>query len=315
MSKSNIEVAQIQRSSVKEKKYSMNIAKKEKWAGIFFIAPQLIGTSILVILPIFATFFISFTDWTFIQGLGNMNFIGLENYEKLLKDERFIQSIVNNIWLIASVPITMILALFLAIIINKNVYFKSFFKVVYFMPYISSIVAVAIVFQLLFHPSYGPINEFLMMLGIENPPRWLADSNWALVSVIIISVWTSIGFSLIIYLAALQNISIELYEAAEIDGATAWDKFIHITVPMLAPTNFFLLITGVIGSFKAFELIVVLTDGGPGYSTSVIVYYLYEQAFENLRSGYASAISILLLILLLAITLIQWFGQKKWVNY
>lgn len=301
-------------TSTKKKRESSS-AKKEKWAGLFFIAPQFIGTSILVIIPIIATLFISFTDWTFIQGIDNLNFIGLENYKKLMSDEKFIKSIINNIWLIASVPLTMMFALLLSILINKHVYFKSFFKVIYFMPYISSIVAVAIVFQLLFHPSYGPINEFLMMLGIDNPPKWLADSNWALVSVIIISVWTSIGFSLIIYLAALQNISVELYEAADMDGANAWDKFIRITFPMLAPTNFFLLITGVIGSFKAFELIVVLTEGGPGNSTSVIVYYLYEQAFEYLRSGYASAISILLLILLLIITLVQWLGQKRWVNY
>lgn len=289
--------------------------QKEKWAGIFFIAPQFIGTTILVIIPIIATLIISFTDWTFLQGINNLNFIGFDNYKKLMTDEKFIQSIINNIWLIASVPLTMLFALFLAIVINKNVYFKSFFKVIYFMPYISSIVAVAIVFQLLFHPSYGPINELLMMLGIDDPPRWLADSNWALVSVIIITIWTSIGFSLIVYLAALQNISAELYEAANIDGANAWNKFVHITIPMLAPTNFFLLITGIIGSFKAFELIVVLTGGGPGGSTSVIVYYLYEQAFEYLRSGYASAISILLLILLLFITVIQWVTQKKWVNY
>lgn len=314
MSKSDSEIAAP--TSFHDTKGKRSSTKqKEKWAGIFFIAPQFIGTTILVIIPIIATLIISFTDWTFLQGINNLNFIGFDNYKKLMTDEKFIQSIINNIWLIASVPLTMLFALFLAIVINKNVYFKSFFKVIYFMPYISSIVAVAIVFQLLFHPSYGPINELLMMLGIDDPPRWLADSNWALVSVIIITIWTSIGFSLIVYLAALQNISAELYEAANIDGANAWNKFVHITIPMLAPTNFFLLITGIIGSFKAFELIVVLTGGGPGGSTSVIVYYLYEQAFEYLRSGYASAISILLLILLLFITVIQWVTQKKWVNY
>lgn len=296
-------------------KRGMNISQKEKWAGLFFIAPQFIGTSILVIIPIIAAFFISFTDWIFIRGIGDMNFVGLDNYKQLMTDSTFMTAIVNNIWLIVSVPLTMLFAVFLAIVINKHVYFKSFFKVVYFMPYISSIVAVAIVFQLLFHPNYGPVNEFLIWLGVENPPRWLADSDWALVSVIIISIWTSIGFNLIIYLAALQGISKELYEAADIDGASVWRKFVHITFPMLSPTNFFLLITGIIGSFKAFELIVVLTDGGPGNSTSVIVYYLYEQAFQNLRSGYASAISMLLLGLLLIITVIQWYGQRKWVNY
>ncbi|TSB47975.1 sugar ABC transporter permease [Alkalicoccobacillus porphyridii] len=274
-----------------------------------------IGTTILVIIPIFAALFVSFTDWVFIRGIDDMAFVGLENYQRLLNDQLFIQSVRNNVWLIAAVPLTMILALWLAIIINKYVYFKGFFKVVYFMPYISSTVAIAIVFQLLFHPSFGPINEFLISIGIENPPRWLADSSWALISVILITIWTSIGFNLIIYMAALQNIPLELYEAAEVDGANFLQKFKNITLPTLSPTTFFLLITGIIYSFKSFELIVVLTSGGPGYSTSVIVYYLYEQAFENLRSGYASAISMILLLILFIITGVQWIIQKKWVNY
>ncbi|WP_088104838.1 carbohydrate ABC transporter permease [Halalkalibacter urbisdiaboli] len=302
-------------TKTKTDRWRMKTKTKETWAGWLFISPMVIGTTILVILPIIAALYISFTDWVFIRGIQDLNFVGLENYSKLLKDELFIQSVKNNFWLIFSVPLTMGFALLLAIIINKYVYFKPFFKIVYFIPYISSIVAIAIVFQLLFHPSYGPVNEFLMAIGIENPPRWLADSSWALVSVIIISIWSSVGFNLIIYLAALQNIPVDLYEAADIDGASLWKKFLHITLPMLSPTTFFLLITGIVYSFKAFELIVVLTSGGPGYSTSVIVYYLYEQAFENLRSGYASAISMILLLILLVITAIQWYGQKKWVNY
>ncbi|RKL66987.1 sugar ABC transporter permease [Salipaludibacillus neizhouensis] len=288
---------------------------KETWAGYLFISPMVIGTSILVIFPIIMALIVSFTDWVFIRGIGDMNFVGFDNYTALLSDDLFIQSVKNNVWLIFAVPITMFLSLMLAVIINKHVYMKSFFKIVYFMPYISSVVAIAIVFQLLFHPSYGPINEFLMGIGIEDPPRWLADSNWALVSVIIISIWTSIGFNLIIYLAALQNIPLELYEAADIDGAGILKKFRHIMLPMVSPTTFFLLITGIIYSFKSFELIVVLTSGGPGYSTSVIVYYLYEQAFEYLRSGYSSAISIMLLLMLFVVTALQWLGQKKWVNY
>ncbi|MFD2626785.1 carbohydrate ABC transporter permease [Salibacterium salarium] len=288
---------------------------KENFAGYMFVAPMLIGTTVLIIIPIFIALAVSFTDWVFISGFQSADFVGLENFKTMVQDEPFIQSVVNNIWLILAVPLTMALSLVLAVVINKNVYFKGFFKVIYFMPYISSIVAIAIVFQLLFHPAYGPINEFLMSIGIDNPPKWLADSDWALVSVIIITVWTSIGFNLIIYLAGLQNIPMDLYEAADIDGASAWVKFKNITVPLLSPTTFFLLITGIIYSFKSFELIVVLTEGGPGYSTSVIVYYLYEQAFENLKSGYASAIAITLLGMLLVITAIQWIGQKKWVNY
>ncbi|WP_416147701.1 carbohydrate ABC transporter permease [Salipaludibacillus sp. HK11] len=302
-------------AKVPKKKNYYKKKTKETWAGYFFIGPMLIGTSILVIFPIIMAAIVSFTDWVFIAGIGDMNFVGLENYQRLLDDDLFLRSVRNNIWLIFAVPITMFLSLILAVIINKHVYMKSFFKIVYFMPYISSIVAIAIVFQLLFHPSYGPINEFLMAIGIADPPRWLADSRWALVSVMIISIWTSIGFNLIIYLAALQNIPLELYEAADIDGAGVMKKFRHIMLPMVSPTTFFLLITGIIYSFKSFELIVVLTSGGPGHSTSVIVYYLYEQAFEYLRSGYSSAISMFLLVMLFVVTAIQWVGQKKWVNY
>ncbi|MFA9456922.1 carbohydrate ABC transporter permease [Halalkalibacter sp. AB-rgal2] len=299
----------------KKRRWALNMQTKETLAGYFFIGPMVIGTTILVILPIFAALFVSFTDWVFIRGIDDMNFVGIANYTRLVQDDLFIQSVRNNMWLIFAVPLTMFFSLLLAIIINKHVYMKAFFKITFFMPYISSIVAIAIVFQLLFHPSYGPINEFLMALGIENPPRWLADTRWALISVIMISIWVSIGFNLIIYLAALQNIPMEMYEAADMDGANMLKKFWYIMLPMLSPTTFFLLITGIIYSFKSFELIVVLTSGGPGYSTSVIVYYLYEQAFENLRSGYSSAISMVLLLILLIITAVQWWGQKKWVNY
>ncbi|MGY4691070.1 carbohydrate ABC transporter permease [Salibacterium sp. K-3] len=300
---------------VKQGSRFKSIKFKENLAGYLFVAPMLIGTTILIIIPIIIALVVSFTDWVFISGFESLNFVGLENFRTMVQDEPFIQSVVNNFWLILAVPLTMALSLVLAVIINKHVYFKGFFKVVYFMPYISSIVAIAIVYQLLFHPTYGPINEFLMSVGIDNPPKWLADSNWALISVIMITVWTSIGFNLIIYLAGLQNIPSDLYEAADMDGASALVKFRNITIPMLSPTTFFLLITGIIYSFKSFELIVVLTEGGPGYSTSVIVYYLYEQAFENLKSGYASAIAITLLGILLIITAVQWLGQKKWVNY
>lgn len=144
---------------------------------------------------------------------------------------------------------------------------------------------------------------------------WLADPKFALISVMIIMVWTSLGFNMVIYLAGLQNISRDLYEAADVDGASPLRQFFRITLPMLSPTSFFLLITGVVGSFKVFDLIMVLTGGGPAGSTSVIVYYLYEVAFVNLESGYASAMGIILLILILLVTLFQWVGQKKWVNY
>nr|WP_258881715.1 sugar ABC transporter permease [Paenibacillus sp. sptzw28] len=283
--------------------------------GYLFVGPMLLGLGVFTVLPILATIFLSLTDWNFVSGIDKIKLIGLDNFVQLFKDPIFLQSMKNNFILLAVIPVTMIIALLLAIVIDKHVYMKGFFKVVYFMPYISSIVAVAVVYQVLFQPSFGPVNQFLMSIGIDSPPKWLADTKFALVSVMMIQVWVSIGFYLIIYLAGLQNISKDLYEAADIDGATGWRKLISITVPMLSPTSFFLLVTGIIGTFRIFDLISVLTSGGPANSTSVLVYYLYESAFINLKTGYASAMGIILLLVTLIITLLQWAAQKRWVNY
>nr|WP_233499280.1 sugar ABC transporter permease [Bacillus weihaiensis] len=288
---------------------------KETFAGYIFIAPMLIGVTCLTVFPILASIFLSFTDWNFITGIKGFNFIGLDNFKKLFSDSVFLKSLTNNLLILLVVPIGLLISLSLAVVINKHVYLKDFFKVIYFMPYISSVVAVAIVFQVLFHPTEGPVNQFLLSLGIEDPPKWIADVNFALPSVMIILIWTNIGFQLIIYLAGLQNIPKELYEAADIDGASAWYKFRKITIPLVSPTTFLLLVTGLIGSFKVFDLIVVLTNGGPANSTSLPVFYLYDQAFVELRTGYASTIALVIFALILLITVFQWIGQKKWVNY
>ncbi|WP_083676530.1 sugar ABC transporter permease [Paenibacillus sp. FSL H8-0548] len=284
-------------------------------AGYLFIAPMLIVATVLTIIPILLSGIISFTDWNFIAGLKSINFIGFANYIKMFSDENFLRSLANNFLLIFVIPVSLFISLILAVLINKATYFKSFFKVIYFMPFISSFVAVAVLWRVLFHPTSGPINSFLMSIGINHPPAWLADPNFSLLSVMIIMVWAGIGFEMIIFMAGLQNIPSDLYEAADIDGASKIRQFFTVTIPLLSPTTFFLLITGIVGSFKVFDLIMILTNGGPAGSTSVIVFYLYEVAFIQLKSGYASAIGIALLLLILAITVIQWIGQKKWVNY
>ncbi|THE12828.1 sugar ABC transporter permease [Bacillus timonensis] len=288
---------------------------KENLSGYVFIAPMFIGTSILVLFPILSSFVLSFTDWNFVAGYENANFVGFENFSKLANDPLFIKGLIHNIILILAIPITLILSLGLAVIINKYVYLKDLFKVIYFMPFISSVVAVAVVFQVLFHPTKGPINQFLQAIGIENPPGWIADVTYALPSVMLIMIWTGIGFNLIIYLAGLQNIPKELYEAAQMDGANALSQFKKIIIPLVSPTTFLLFVTGVISSFKVFDLIIVLTNGGPANSTITPVVYLYQQAFLELKTGYASAISLVMFIIILIITYIQFIGQKKWVNY
>jgi len=291
------------------------LVARETMAGYLFISPMVLLATILTIIPILLSGVISFTDWNFIAGLDSIKFIGLDNYTKMFSDDDFLKSLNNNLLLILVIPVSLFISLILAVLINNSTYFKSFFKVIYFMPFISSFVAVAVLWRVLFHPSSGPINNFLMSIGISNPPAWLADPSFSLISVMIIMIWAGVGFEMIIFMAGLQNISKDLYEAADIDGASKIRQFFKITIPLLSPTTFFLLITGIVGSFKVFDLIMILTNGGPAGSTSVIVFYLYEVAFIQLKSGYASALGIMLLIIILAITVIQWIGQKKWVNY
>ncbi|RXZ84789.1 sugar ABC transporter permease [Paenibacillaceae bacterium] len=290
-------------------------ARKETLAGYIFVGPMMLGLIVLTIIPSLITFVLSFTEWSFIADFNKMKFVGLQNYSRLLDDTLFLKSFRNNLFLLLVVPVQLIVSLVIAVIIDKYVYLKGMFKVVFFMPYISSIVAVAIVFQLLFHPSFGPINQTLRAMGVDNPPKWLADLHYALPSVMLILVWVGIGFSLVVYLAALQAIPKDLYESADIDGAKTTTKFWKITLPLVSPTTFFLLVTGLIASFKSFDIIKVLTSGGPSYSTSVVTYYLYTTAFENLKTGYASSIALFLFGCVMLITVIQLYGQKKWVNY
>ncbi|EPY05786.1 binding-protein-dependent transport systems inner membrane component [Paenibacillus alvei TS-15] len=296
-------------------KKSLGISARETLAGYMFVAPLMIGLIVLTLIPVVCSLLLSFTEWNFVAGYGAIKFVGFDNFIRLFQDDVFIQSLLNNLVFIITVPITLILSLLLSILIDKHVYFKDGFKVVYFLPYISSVVAVAMVWQVLFHPSLGPVNQLLMSFGIENPPKWLADIDYALPSLMMIQVWIMLGYNIIIYIAALQSIPKDLYEAADIDGAGTWVKFRQITVPNVSPTTFFLLVTGIIGSFKVFDLIQVLTQGGPANSTNVIVYDLYDTAFNQLKTGYASSMALILFLICLAITAGQWIAQKKWVNY
>ncbi|SEM22347.1 carbohydrate ABC transporter membrane protein 1, CUT1 family [Paenibacillus sp. cl141a] len=299
----------------REDKSRGSLQRGENLWGIAFVSPMLIGVIILVLFPILATLVLGFADWNFVQGWDGIQWVGFQNFRQLLEDDMFIKSVRNNILFLLTVPVYMVISMTLAILIDRFVYMKGYFKVAYFMPYISNIVAVAVVWQVLFQPSYGPINEILRTLGMSNPPKWIADPNFALISIMLISIWISIGFNLIIYIAGLQSIPKDLYEAADIDGANGWTKFRRITLPLLSPTSFFLLVTGIISTFKVFDIIAVMTQGGPIGSTTMMVWYLYDTAFVNLKVGYASSIAAVLFGFVMLITLGQWAAQKKWVNY
>ena len=286
--------------------------RKEALAGAAFILPSFLGFLVFTFLPGVMSLGLSFTEWNFLKGLDDIRFNGLENYIKLFSDDWFINSFRNNIVFTAvTIPVCLALGLIFATIINKYIMGKTVVKIMFFIPYIASVVAVCAVWQVLLQPSYGPVNQFLQAIGIENPPKWLVDFKWALPSVMVIYIWQQLGYYIIVFMAGLNGISKDVYEAAQIDGATGIRQFFSITVPLVAPTTFFLSVMGIIGSFKVFDQISVLTQGGPGNSTSVMAYYIYKTAFEDYKMGYANTLAWALFILIFLVTIVQWKFQDK----
>ncbi|MFY9280332.1 MAG: sugar ABC transporter permease [Caldicoprobacterales bacterium] len=303
-------------STPKTIKYKKKSKVKNDVIGYLFITPNLLGFIFLTLIPVLFSLFVSFTEWNIFKGFKEMNFVGLKNYISMFEDTWFKASIKNNvIYTLGTIPVTLCAALLTAVILNDKVYGKNAIRTMFFMPYISNVVAISAIWLALYNPSYGPINQFLMDLGISDPPKWIASSKWALPAVMIMSVWGGLGYNTVIYLAGLQGIPKELYESADIDGANWWHKLIRITIPMLSPTTFFLLITNIISSFQVFGQINIMTQGGPGTSTTVIAYYIYLSGFRYYKMGYSASMAWFLFIAIFIVTLIQWKGQKKWVNY
>jgi multiple sugar transport system permease protein len=294
----------------------MSEKRKMNIIGYMFLLPSLIGFLIFKLYPILFSLFLAFCEWDLVSGFSNIKFIGLDNFKNMANDDYFISSIRNTfVYVLSVVPIEIVLAMIIAVILEKAVYFKGFFRLVYFMPYISNIVAVSVVWMALYHPSQGPINQLLMAIGIKNPPLWLASSKWAMLALIIMSVWLGIGYCIVIYMAGLQGVPDEIYEAAKIDGANAIERFRYITLPYLSPTTFFLLIVRLIATFQVFGPINIMTEGGPGRATTVLVYHIYRTAFRFYQVGYASAVAFVLFLIILALTLVQWKAEKTWVTY
>lgn len=294
----------------------LNRQRKESMAGWLFILPSLIGFLIFTLVPVLLSLLLSFTKWNFLSGIGSIEFVGLDNYTTMWGDSRFIASLRNNaLFTLVVVPAVMLLSLLAALALNKKSYLKSPIRLMIFMPYISSIVAVSIVWGILLNPSQGPVNAFLRSLGIADPPGWLASSAWALPAVMLITIWINIGYNMIIYLAGLQGIPQDLYEASSIDGAGPFRQFRNVTLPMLSSTTFFVMITTIINSFQVFALVFIMTQGGPGTSTAVITFYIYQVAFSFYDMGYASAMAWILFAAILFVTWIQWQRQKRWVHY
>lgn len=258
---------------------------------------------------------ISFTGWDYTQGFGNWTFNGGANYVEMWSDRWFVDSLVNTlVFSIGVVPVTIFLALVLAVIIDKYCYGKLPIRLAMFMPYISNVVAVAIVWVMMYSP-WGPFTQMVKAFGVANPPQWLGDHNWALPAIMLMTIWGGVGYAMMIYTSSITSLPKDVYEAADIDGAGEVTKFVKITVPFLSPTTFFLVITTFISSFQVFAPIQIMTRGGPGTATHVLVYYIYTTAFTFYRMGYAASMSWILFLILFLITMIQWTGQKKWVSY
>lgn len=289
-------------------------ATREALAGYLFLLPNTIGFLIFTVLAVVASAAISLTEWDL---LSPAKFIGLANYQHILTDDPlFRQVMVNTLYFtFASVPLAVLIALGLALALNQGLRGIALFRVAYFMPVITSMVVVAMIWRWFYNPDFGVLNYFLSILGVGNPPNWLASQQWAMPAVIIMAVWKQLGYNMVIFLAGLQAIPANLYEAASIDGAGRWQRFWHVTIPLLTPTTFFIIIVSIIGSLQVFDAVLVLTEGGPANATRTIVFHIWQQAFGFLQMGYAAAVAWVLFFMIFIVTLLQWRLQQRWVHY
>ena len=295
-------------------KKSKSLTRRKTLVAYSFILPNLLGFFIFTFVPIVFSLLLSFCEW---NSGGEIKFIGLDNFIRMLsKDNSFWIALKNTIYYtVVTVPVTLGLALFLAILMNKPLKGRVFFRSVLFFPYVASLVAIAVVWMALFNPDRGPVNSILMAIGIENPPRWAASTTWAMPTIIGLTVWKGMGYYMIVYLAALQGVSRDLYEAASLDGATRWQQFVNITWPCVTPTTFYILMMLIVATFKSYDIMYITTQGGPGEATKVLAYHIYNPAFVSSQFGYASAIAMILLAMIVVITLIQFKFEKRFTSY
>ncbi len=281
-----------------------DIAEKETFAGFLFILPALAGILIFIIIPVICSFGLSFARWDL---LNPIEFAGLENYREIFTEPLFFKILLNTIVFAVSTSVFgVIIPLILAAVINSGIRGSEFYKTAYFLPFITPMIVIGIVWEWIFDPNIGLLNTVLK-LHIS----WLYDTHFAMPALIIVSVWKLIGYNMIIFLSALGGISQSLFEAAKIDGANAFQTFKYVTVPMLSPAIFFVVIITAISSFQVFDLIYLMTGGGPMDSTNVLVYAIYKNAFEYFNIGKASAIAYVLFLIIFVLTMIQWGLRKK----
>ena len=319
-----------QKASGKKRRMT-RLERKHTLIAYSFLAPNFLGFAIFTLVPVVFSIFLSFVEWNG-GAIETLKWVGLENYAEIFKIEKVIDKFADGnytyffervdlgialkntlFYTLVTVPMTLVCAIALAIALNKAVKGAVAFRTIFFFPYVASMVAICVCWNFMLMKD-GPINQLIMAVGIPFNKSWTADSNMAIWAIILVSVWRSMGYYMVIYLAALQGVPTELYEAATVDGANKWQQFCNVTLPQLKPTTFFSSIMLIISCFKIYDVVAIMTEGGPGRSTKMLVTYTYEMAFSKIKYGQASAISMVLLVFVLTITIIQFASEKKFAN-
>lgn len=287
---------------------------RKNWSAYVFLLPGLIHFLIFTLFAVSFAFYISFHEWNIIRP--EKPFVGLDNYRRLFEDPRFLRSVINTFTFMIGVPLNLISGLAVALLLNTKVRGQALFRTMFYLPVITPLVVSAIIWKWVYQGNYGLLNYYLLEFGIiKERIFWLADPNLALPALILMGIWGGTGATMVIYLAGLQSIPEEMYDAAKVDGASAWQRLIYITIPLLRPTTFFLFVTGIIGAFQIFTEVYIMTNGGPLNRTETIGYYLYINAFRELDMGYATAMAFALFAMIFGFTLIQWKWARGDVEY
>jgi len=289
------------------------LRRQEELTAWLFITPVILGVIIFQIYPTLFSLVISFTRWNLLtppKWIGPSNFI-----ELFTADRFFVKTMINTALYVLGVVVPgMILAIIFASFLNTKIRGKTIYRAIYFIPVVAPTVAVALLWQWIYEANFGVLNSILRMVGIQGP-AWLGSTRYALLALIIEAIWAGLGFSIVIFLAGLQGISKDYYEAAEIDGANAFQKMIHITLPLLSPITFFVLVTGVIGAFQVFDIPFVMTQGGPANATQMVVMYLYVNAFRIQKMGLAAALAYIIFLVIIFLTFLNFRFSRRWVFY
>jgi len=311
----------IYKQNPKHKRTSRRWRLDQQWEAYLFLLPSLAGFLIFVILPVLGSFWLSLGE---LKLSGQFEFLGLSNYRQLQRDPVFWRAVANTVYfMVTIVPLQLALGLLIALALNQPLRGKLVYRVIYFMPVVTTIVAGAIVFQMMLNRDYGLLSGLFWAVGHWTglpiqPPNFLGDPTWQKPSVVLLTLWKNTGFTMVIYLAALQGVPQELYDAAEVDGASTWQRFWNVTVPLISPTTFFLFVLQMIGAFQLFTEAFVMTrgsGGAPAQATLTVVYYIYQNAFSFTKMGKASAIAWFLFAFIFLFTFIQTRMQRRWVYY